>query len=303
MSVSKRRLIDALLILLTLLPFAIGILLRVLLRPVSEGVSITGAQIYFVIPMPLQDLPITESQVNSFLVVLFVTFLCLYLTHGATKIPSSRRQLFAEMLVEKANDLVRTNMGERFMGFAPFIAAIMAISLFSSLSSMLGLFPPTSDLNIIAGWAILVFILITYYKMKGGVWYYMKGLGEPVPILAPINVIGELSTPIAMSFRHYGNVLSGVVISALVGTALSGASRLVFGWLPGFLGDIPFLQIGVPAVLSVYLDIFSGCLQAFIFAILTMLYIANGFPGEAYEERMRRKAQKRAARAAKKTAS
>ena len=105
-----------------------------------------------------------------------------------------------------------------------------------------------------------------------------------------------------MAFRHYGNVLSGVVISALVGTALSGASAKLFGWLPGFLGDIPFLSVGLPAVLSVYLDIFSGCLQAFIFAILTMLYISNGFPGEAYEERMKKKAAKAAAKRAAKEA-
>ena len=298
----RNRILDILLLSLAVLPFLGAMLLRVLTRPVSEGVTMTGAQIYFTIPMPLQDLPITESQVTSLAVILFVTFFCLYLTHGVTKIPSSKRQIFAEFLVEKATDLVKTNMGDRFIGFAPFVAAIMAISLLSSLSSMIGLFPPTSDINIIAGWAILVFILITHYKMKGGVGYYAKGLTEPVALLTPINVIGELSTPIAMTFRHYGNVLSGVVISALVGTVLSGASAKLFGWLPGALGDIPFLSIGLPAVLSVYLDIFSGCLQAFIFAILTMLYIANGFPGEAYEERMKKKAAKAAAKRAAKEA-
>ena len=302
MTRTRSRIVDILLLSLAVLPFIGAMLLRVLTRPVSEGVTITGAQIYFTIPMPLQDLPITESQVTSLAVILFVTFFCLYLTHGVTKIPSSKRQIFAEFLVEKATDLVKTNMGDRFIGFAPFVAAIMAISLLSSLSSMIGLFPPTSDVNIIAGWAILVFILITHYKMKGGVGYYAKGLTEPVALLTPINVIGELSTPIAMTFRHYGNVLSGVVISALVGTALSGASAKLFGWLPGALGDIPFLSIGLPAVLSVYLDIFSGCLQAFIFAILTMLYIANGFPGEAYEERMKKKAAKAAAKRAAKEA-
>ena len=296
----KSRLTDILLLALAVLPLVGCMVLRALTHPISEGVSITGAQIYFTIPMPLQDLPITESQVTSLAVILFVLFICLYLTHGITKIPSSKRQIFAEFLVEKATELVRTNMGERFLGFAPFVAAIMALSLLSSLSSMLGLFPPTSDLNIIAGWAILVFILITHYKMKGGIGHYAKGLTEPVALLTPINVIGELSTPIAMTFRHYGNVLSGVVISALVGTALSGASAKLFGWLPGALGDIPFLSIGLPAVLSVYLDIFSGCLQAFIFAILTMLYIANGFPGEAYEERMKKKAEKAAKKRAAK---
>jgi len=83
-----------------------------------------------------------------------------------------------------------------------------------------------------------------------------------------------------MAFRHYGNVLSGAVVSALMAAALGGLSKSLLGWLPGFLGDIPFLRIGIPAVLSIYFDIFSGCMQAFIFAMLTMLYIATGAPEE-----------------------
>jgi F-type H+-transporting ATPase subunit a len=87
-------------------------------------------------------------------------------------------------------------------------------------------------------------------------------------------------------------VLSGSVISVLVAAGLQGLSHIVFGALPGFLGQFPFLQIGLPAVLSIYFDIFSGCLQAFIFAMLTMLYISGGFPLELYEERKKRKSQK-----------
>ena len=63
-------------------------------------------------------------------------------------------------------------MGEYFMGFAPFVGAILLLSAFSSLSSLLGLFAPTSDLNIAGGWALLVFILITYYKLKCGFVHY-----------------------------------------------------------------------------------------------------------------------------------
>ena len=183
-------------------------------------------------------------------------------------------------------------MGERFAGFAPFVAAIMGLSAFSSLSSLLGLYPATSDLNIVAGWAILVFILITHYKLKGGIGPYLKGFVEPIPIFAPFNVIGEIATPVSMAFRHYGNVLSGVVISTLVAAGLSGLSSLLLGWLPGVLGRFPLLRIGLPAILSLYFDLFSGCLQAFIFAMLTMLYISNGFPEEDYEKRRKKKAEK-----------
>ena len=291
----KARGKDILFLCMMIVPFLLAMTLKVITKPAADGISITGAMIYFEIPMPLQPLYITESQVNSAAVLIAILGLCLYLTNGLTAVPHSKRQLVAEWIVEKVDGLVAGNMGQRFMGFAPFIAAILGLSAFSSLSSLLGLFPPTSDMNIVAGWAILVFALITHYKLKGGVFPYIKGFFEPLPIFAPFNIIGELATPVSMSFRHYGNVLSGVVIATLVGSALQGLSKAVLGWLPGALGSFPFLQIGIPAVLSVYFDIFSGCMQAFIFAMLTMLYIATGFPEEDYE---RRKAKKKSLHAA-----
>ena len=84
-----------------------------------------------------------------------------------------------------------------------------------------------------------------------------------------------------MSFRHYGNVMSGMVISTLIAFALRSLSQAVLGWLPGTLGEIPFLQIGLPAVLSLYFDIFSGCMQAFIFAMLTMMFVSTASPEDA----------------------
>lgn len=288
----KDRLLDRLYLVMIILPFVLCMILKVLTTPASEGISITGAQVYFEIPMPLMNLCITEVQVTSLAVIVSILFLCLYLTHGISVVPNSKRQLIAEWAVEKVNGLIRDNMGSKYMAFAPFVAAIMAISAFSSLSSLLGLFPPTSDMNIVAGWAILVFVIITYYKLKGGLFPYVKGFFEPVPVFAPFNIIGEIATPVSMSFRHYGNVLSGVVISTLIASALGGLSDMLFGWLPGFLGDIPFLRVGIPAVLSVYFDVFSGLMQAFIFAMLTMLYIATGFPEEEYEKRQAKKKKK-----------
>ncbi len=287
MTTKSRRFLamDILLLILTLLPLTACMVLKVLVTPPSEGINITGALVYFTIPMPIQDLPISEAQVNSLAVVLTLLFLCLYLTHGITRMPSSRRQYVAEWIVEKCENMVRTNMGERFMGFAPFIAGIMGLSAFSSLSSLLGLFPPTSDMNIVSGWAIIVFILITYYKSKAGPIVYLKSFVQPIPFLAPMNIISEVATPVSMAFRHYGNILSGTIISVLIAAALGGLSQLVLGWLPGVLGEFPFLRIGIPAVLSLYFDIFSGCLQAFIFAMLTMMYVSGGFPADEYDKR------------------
>ena len=240
-----------------------------------DSISITGAKIFFEIPI-FGGIPITETQVNSWIVMLAITILCLVLTHDLKVLPTSKRQIIAEWIVEKVTGLVSGNMGERFTYYAPFICAILGLSAFSSLSSLLGMYPPTADLNTIAGWAILIFCMITYTKIKtSGFLGYLKGYTEPFALFTPFNILSELGTPVSMAFRHFGNIVSGVVISTLVYAALASASTLLFGWLPGILGKIPFLQVGIPAVLSVYFDLFSSCMQAFIFSMLTMLYIAN----------------------------
>ena len=286
------RIVDVLLLTGFLLPFLFGIALYILLEPASQGIEIAGAKIYLTLHLPLQDLPITESQVNSWIVIVALFFLCLFLTHGLSAKHPTHRQHVAEWIVEQTENLVLSNMGEFFSGFAPFVAAIMGLSAFSSLLTLIGLYPPTSDLNVVAGWALLVFILITHYKMKCGPVHYLKSFGDPVPFLAPLNFISEFATPVSMAFRHYGNVLSGSVISVLVAVGLQGVTHMLLGRLPGFLGQFPFLQIGIPAILSIYFDIFSGCLQAFIFAMLTMLYISTGFPAEDYKAKLQKKREK-----------
>lgn len=285
----KFKLLDAIYITMMILPILCGIVLCVLTKPQTDGITLTGARIYFTINMPIQPLPITESQVNSVIVIISVFFMCLYLTHGMSEHITLKRQHLAELIVEKVDALVLDNMGEYFKGYSPFVIAILALSAFSSLLSLFGLFAPTSDVNIVAGWAILVFVLIMYYKLKCGPIYYLKGLTEPVALLAPINLISELSTPISMTFRHYGNVLSGTVISVLLSFALGALSSLVLGSMPGIIADFPIFQIGIPAVLSIYFDVFSGCLQAFIFAMLTMMNISSGFPLEEYRKRQQNK--------------
>ncbi|MBP5209673.1 MAG: F0F1 ATP synthase subunit A [Clostridia bacterium] len=294
----RDRFIDGLLLVLAALPFVACMVLKVLTTPASEGVEIHGAQVYFTIPMPIQPLRVSEAQVVSLAVVLSVLFLCLYLTRGLSPRGHSRRQIICETVVGAADGLVRDNMGERFAGFAPFIAAVMALSALSSLSSLLGLFPPTSDLNVVGGWAILVFILITVYKCKGGIGHYLKGYLEPFFVMAPLNVISEVATPVSMTFRHVGNVLSGVAISTMIAAALDGLSKLVLGAIP-FLRTVPLFRVGLPAVLSLYFDLFSGLLQAFVFAMLSMLYITTGFPEEKYLERQQKKRAKAARRRAK----
>lgn len=284
---------DVFFLVMTVLPILAGIALKVLFTPASEGIEITGAHVFFSIDAPLSPILIGEAQVNSWIVIISLIFFCLYLTNGIKENIHTKRQVIAEWIVESVENLVKSNMGEYFKGFAPFVAAIMGLSAFSSLLSLTGMFPPTSDLNVVAGWALLVFILITYYKMKCGPLHYLKSFGEPVPFLAPLNIISEVATPVSMAFRHYGNILSGSVISVLIAAGLQGLTHLLMGKLPGWLGEFPFLRIGIPAVLSVYFDIFSGLLQAFIFAMLTMLYVGGAFALEDYLAMQAKKSKKK----------
>ena len=83
----------------------------------------------------------------------------------------------------------------------------------------------------------------------------------------------EVSTPVSMAFRHFGNILSGTVISTLLYWALASLSHVLFGWLPGVLGQIQLFQIGIPAFTGLYFDWFGGCIQAFIFCTLTAIFI------------------------------
>ena len=245
--------------------------------------DISGAKVYFTIPTDipiLGDIQISETMVVSWIVMLLITGLCIWLTHDLKVENISKRQALAEMLVEQANKFVIGNMGEKFRHLIPFVAALFVTSVVSNLISLVGLRSPTADLSTEAAWAVVVFIMITAQKIKtGGFGGYLKGFTTPIAIMTPFNVLSELATPISMACRHFGNILSGVVINGLIYGALAVASSALLGLLPGVLGNvlsqIPILDVGVPAILSVYFDWFSGVMQAFIFCMLTVMYIAN----------------------------
>ena len=241
------------------------------------NVDIHGAPIYFTIPI-LGGIPITASMTVTWGVMIVINLLCIWLTHDLKVKNISKRQAIAEKIVLTAESFVRSNMGEKWMHMVPLISAIFGLSLGCSLSSLLGFFAPTADVSVLLGWALVVFVLITYTKIKtNGFGGYLKGFCDPVFVMAPFNLLGEVFKPISMSFRHFGNVLSGMVISSLVYAALILANNALFGLIPGvvgeILGDIPFLAVGVPAVLSLYFDWFSSAMQAFIFCMLTMIFI------------------------------
>lgn len=250
--------------------------------------NISGAEVYFRIPtgIPiLGDFLISETLVVSWIVMILITGLCIWLTRDLKVENISKRQAVAEMLVEQAQKFVRNNTGgTKFDNLIPFVAALFTTSVVSNLISLTGLRSPTADLSTEAAWAVVVFIMITSNKIKaGGILGYLKGFTTPIPVMTPFNVLSELATPVSMACRHFGNILSGVVINGLIYAALAVATSALLGWLPGalgqVLGSIPFLDVGVPAILSVYFDWFSGFMQAFIFSMLTIMYIANAAEG------------------------
>lgn len=245
--------------------------------------DINGAKILFTLPIDLPvlgPLRISETMVVSWIVMLLITGVCIWLTHDLKEENISKRQAVAELLVETANKFVVGNMGEKFRYMIPFVAALFATSVVSNLISLVGLRSPTSDLSTEAAWAVVVFIMITAQKIRtSGFGSYLKGFTQPIPVMTPFNVLSELATPVSMACRHFGNILSGVVINGLIYGALAVASSALLGLIPGLVGDvlsqIPILDVGVPAILSVYFDWFSGIMQAFIFCMLTVMYIAN----------------------------
>lgn len=246
-------------------------------------INVTGGRIFYTFPFEVPILgkfQITETLVVSWIVMLLITGLCIWLTKDLKEEHISKKQALAELIVEKANGFVVGNMGEKFRYMIPFVAALFATSVVSNLISLIGLRSPTTDLSTEAAWAVVVFIMITGQKIKAnGFGGYLKGFTSPIAVMTPFNILSELATPVSMACRHFGNILSGVVINALIYGALAVASAALFGLIPGAVGDvlskIPFLDVGIPAVMSVYFDWFSGIMQAFIFCMLTVMYIAN----------------------------
>ena len=241
------------------------------------NLEVTGARVLFNIPI-FGGIPITETIVNTWIVMALIVGLCIFLTHGMQVHARTKRQVVAEYLVGMVRNMVKNNMGERFMHYVPFVGALFSLAMLSSLISMVGMFSPTGDLSTCVGWALLVFVVITYYKIRtqhiGG---YLKGFTQPVFIMTPLNMISEVATPISMAFRLFGNIASGSVVTLLLYGGLAALSSGILGLIPGAVGEvlsmIPIFQLGIPAILSIYFDLFTSVLQAFIFCMLTMMYI------------------------------
>ena len=177
-------------------------------------------------------------------------------------------QNVVELIVEKLDGMVDSTMGRNGAGFYNYIGTIFIFILFSNISGLLGLRPPTADYGVTFPLGILTFLLIHFnqfrYQKPKAIWKDMCSPLPPwLPIWFPINVISEIAVPISLSLRLFANVLSGTIMMALIYGLL--------GW---------FATIW-PAALHLYFDLFSGAIQTYVFCMLTMTYISNAIGEEA----------------------
>lgn len=240
--------------------------------------SINGAKILATfenVPI-LGTVHVTQTLVVSWLVMIIISALCIWLGSNLKVTNISRKQAAAESIYKALVNFVRERMGAEFDRYIPLVGTIFVTSLISNLISLLGIWSPTADLMTELGWALVVFVLITYHKIKAsGIGGYLKGFLDPIFILAPINVMAELFTPISMACRHFGNILSGTVISALVYGSLTAASYALFG----ALGSSPIAAV-VLALIGAAMIFFGkkkGNKKLFIFGIVFAVLGVLGF--------------------------
>ncbi len=218
-------------------------------------VSINGARILHTfenVPL-LGSIQITQTLAVSWLVMAIITGLCIWLGSGLTVTNISRKQAVAEMGYNAIVNFVRGNMGTEFDRYIPLVCTIFITSIVSNLISLLGIWSPTADLMTELAWGLVVFVLITYHKIKAsGLKGYLRGFLDPIFVLLPINIMSECFTPVSMACRHFGNILSGTVISTLIYAALTAASNALFGALgSSLMVAIIVMVLGlVPAVLG-----------------------------------------------------
>ncbi len=169
-------------------------------------------------------------------------------------------QNVTELLIESMDKLVAGSMDKHAYKYRNYILTIVIFVFFSNVSGLFGLRPPTADFAVTFGMGLIAFLIIQYVNFRNNGMGAITGLFRPVPILFPINLIGEFANPVSLSLRLFGNVVAGTIMLSLY-----------YSLLPWFA------KIGIPAALHAYLDLFSGFIQTYVFVMLTMVWIADKY--------------------------
>ena len=241
-----------------------------------------GPKVYFTVHTPWFDIDITQTAVTIFVASLILITLAFFIGRGLKKRPGGF-QVVVEKLVNMLYGLVEGTMGKHNAKFAPYIGTLFLSSIFCTLLGMTQVLrSATADLAVTLAWALVTTGLVWFNSIKNfGFKSWLKGFTEPIVVMTPMNIVSEIAQPISLAFRHFGNVAGGGVLTALIYSALGGLSSLCFGWMSEAVASIPFFQVGIPAVLSIYFDLFSGFVQALVFSLLTMVYVGAACPPPA----------------------
>jgi F-type H+-transporting ATPase subunit a len=244
---------------------------------------------------PLAGFYITETVFWAVIVAAAICVLCLVSVRKLKQNPKGL-QGFAELYVETVYKYTKDNMGPHNMSFAPFIGTIFIFLLISNALGLIGFRPVTSDMNATFALTIMIFFIIQISSMRSaGIGHYLGHFAQPYPFMIPIKIMEEFTFPLSLSFRLFGNILAGVIIMEL---AMEGLAHLSHSLKLA----IPLFQIGIPLPLNAFFDMFEPVLQAFVFSMLTMAFIAKGIVvhDEGYYAAKAEKKAKKESRKAKK---
>ncbi|WP_330694007.1 F0F1 ATP synthase subunit A [Lacrimispora sp.] len=206
----------------------------------------------FTIPI-FGGIPIAESVVVTWIIMAALTLLSICLVRNLKVENPGRKQQVLEMAVGGLYSFFDDLIGEEGRRYVPYLISVAIYIGVANLIGLLGLKPPTKDLNTTAALAIISIVLIEYAGFhRKGLKGFIKSFAEPVAIIAPINILELFIKPLSLCMRLFGNVLGAFVVMELI-------KLLVPAFLP-----IPF---------SMYFDIFDGLIQAYVFVFLTALFI------------------------------
>ena len=215
------------------------------------------------------DFFLTETVFFAWIVSLALIAFALISTRKLTRVPKGAQGV-AELIVDTMYNLVGNTMGKEHIKFTPYIGTLFLFLICGNALGLLEQRPVTADVNTTFALAGITFVLIHYNSIRArSLKGYIKHMSEPYPFMLPVNLVGELAFPISLSFRLFGNITGGMIIMSLLLHGLEGITH-------GMSISIPFLQIGIPLPANFFFDIFEAVLQAFIFTMLTMVFIANG---------------------------
>ncbi len=221
----------------------------------GELTELLNVRTMFTIHIGKLDIPVSESTVVTWIMIALVLVICLILGTGLKVRNISKRQAVSEFIVTKLEAVAGDMIGEEGKGYVPYLIAVFIFLLFSNTCGIFGFKPPTKDLNVTAGLAIMSILTVQFANIrKHNPWGWIKSFTKPVGVVTPINILELVIKPLSLCMRLFGNVLGAFIIMELIKTALP-------------------IPVVVPAVFSLYFDLFDGILQAYVFVFLTGMYI------------------------------